>query len=66
MNEKTYTQADPAIVNEHGGVVCTGCEGCHVKDKYQRHPREVYRGALSGCPRLKNGTQPADGQERRR
>ena len=36
---------------------CGKCERagkCNYKDKYRRLPRELYKGALGLCPKIKN------------
>jgi hypothetical protein len=43
------------LIKNHQGddflVDCEGCEGCYMKDKFQRHPF-----SLGACRRLKNGS----------
>ena len=33
---------------------CERADKCNYKDKYQRLPRELYRGAMGLCPKIKN------------
>ena len=36
---------------------CSECEWadtCKFKDRYQRLPREIYKGVLSLCPKIRN------------
>lgn len=54
---KTYKLTDPPEFTygddgEYRAPDCRGCEGCAVKDKYQRVEQE--HGGLGACKRLRN------------